>query len=62
MLDTTLLGTIAQQLLINGASSRAFQGQSNEQPRGCVGNAAHDWELMLQLTFRTAMIKRVASS
>ena len=62
MLDTALLASIAQQMLINGASGRAFQRQSHEQPRGSAGNTAHDWELMLQLTFRTAKVKRVMSS
>ena len=45
-----------------GASDRAFQGQSNQQLRGSAGNTAHDWELMLQLTFCTAKIKRITSS
>jgi Homeodomain-like domain len=43
------------------ASGRAFQGQSNQQLRGSAGNTAHDWKLILQLTFCTAKGKRVMS-
>jgi len=50
------VGSIAQHMLINGASGRAFQGQSNQQLRGSVGNTAHGWELILQLTFRAAKV------
>jgi len=62
MLDAARLASIAQQMLINGASGRAFQGQINQQLRGSAGNSAHGWELMLQLAFCTAKVKRVMSS
>jgi hypothetical protein len=62
MLDTELLASIAQQMLINGASGRAFQGQINQQLRGSAGNTAHGWELMLQFAFCTAKVKRITSS